>query len=229
MAFAGAAAEAETGAKWSLKDASGKLVLIPDAFDLLPELEVKALENNTASLHFKTAGGTLVEILCTEAVIFNDATGIIRLSDDGAITLGRTEFLQCKTKLNNVLSPPCEPRTTLYKGRIRTLTATGLMALFQTKDTFIEIKAESLDKEGKSIFAHIQLGEECSVGEEVLVVGSLYLKDANNFAEERSERLVLEASGSNLKVLGQPAVITGSARLWLVGAHAVLPWGGLPA
>jgi hypothetical protein len=232
MAIATSAAQAEPGATWVIKTAepNSQLLNIPGANDLLPLVGVKSIENNTASLLFTTGGGTKVEILCTSVELVED----VKLGASGKLTLGRAIFHGCLTKLNGSLSKPCEPFSepggVKKPGLVESLKAEGLIVLHLTGvGTNVEPLVKITPDEG-NVFAHIKLGEECSIGEEVLVAGSLFIKDCNNeFTVEKVEHLIQQHSLTSLTALGQPATIDGTALVALEGAHEGLKWAGLPS
>jgi hypothetical protein len=234
MAFATSAAQAEViknakgeitaEANWMVKGTNVTKVL-------LPEVQVKELEGKTASLLFTTGGGTKVEILCTSAVLAEN----VKLTLTGSLSLGKATFHNCLTKLNGSLSKPCEPFTgegaSLKKGLVESLKATGLIILHNGEGLV------KLTPDDGSVFAHLKLGEECSIGEEVLVTGALTVKDCvvveakctNKLTTESVTHLIVEGPLSSLLALGQPATIDGSAIVELVGAHSTMSWSGLPA
>jgi hypothetical protein len=216
MAFATSAANAEKGAKWNYIDAKG--VLQEFTSGLTPEVQLKEIENEKATLHFKTAGGTEVDISCKKGTLVG-----AKLVPEGALSKGKVKFTGCFTELNKKASPPCEPKTGATKGEVITLDGLGLIILHNGTPLLL-IKPET-----GTALAHIELGEECSIGTEVLVIGELVLKDCNGlFTKEEVEHLVIEGPLTSLTALGQPATIVGSAWAKLVGAHEGLKWAGLP-
>ena len=241
MAFASSAAQAETGAHWNVIEASGKLVQIPGTNDLLPQLEIKEIENNTATLEFKTIGGTLVKILCKTAKF--DEGGLMQAN--GGISLGRIHFDKCIVELNSKLATGCQAHSPgQANGLILTEKGEGLIVLDKLPngevDEFVKIVPDKTV--GSLTFAKIEMGEECSIGELVEVKAKadgegLWIKDCGpepnkSFLEEKVEHLIEESSTLHgLLALGQPAVIEGSAwvRLSVTGVHNGLKWGGTPA
>jgi hypothetical protein len=228
MAFAGsgvAQAAGEAGANWGYINGTGELKFFSSSLEAKPVFE---LENKTATLAFKTGGGTAVKILCT-ALEFDEG-GL--LGPEGLVLLGRLHFTGCVTLLNGTLSKPCEP---VYKGTnkglILTLKGEGLILLHVLgngeKDRVVLLKPDP----PSTTFADIELGPECSIGEEVPVSGELVLWDAGgnaSFIEHKVTHLITEFPGLKLlKALGQPAVIEGSANVTLGGAHLGFKWAGL--
>ena len=170
MAFGAAGAQAEVGAHWNVIEASGKLVQIPGANDLLPQMEVKEIENNTGELLFTTAAGTKVALLCTTVKF--DEGGLLQAN--GGISLGRVLFTGCITKLNGVTSAACKPKSGgAPSGSILTEKFKGLIVLDKlvavTLTTYVKITPE--DDKGKTskLFLKMELGEECAIGEFVNV------------------------------------------------------------
>jgi hypothetical protein len=232
MAFASSAAQAEVGAHWNIIKANGELLKIELGSTLLPKLEIKEIESNTAELLFTTKGGTKVAILCT-AAHFDEAGGGLLIAH-GGLSLGRILFLGCITKLNGTLSSACKPKTTgKALGEILTEKGTGLIVLNGTEEN-VKITPDS----GK-LFAKLEMGLECSIGEIVNVETKeagqgLWIKDCGgnaSFLEEKVEHLIEESGTKGLIALGQPATIDGSAwvRLDVGTEHKGLKWGGTPA
>jgi hypothetical protein len=217
--FSTGIAQTETGASWALKTSGGTLIKIPGPTDLLPTVQVQELEFGVGALHFTTGGGTLVEIVCTSAELLEN----MKLVASGGVSLGKARFAGCKTYLNGVLNPLCKPFTGASSGVIESLKATGLIIL-HSGSPLVRITPDT-----GNVFAHILLGEECPIGEEILVSGSLTLEDAGNLATESSTRLMLEGPLSSLTALGQPAELVALVVFRLTGAHSGLAWGGLAA
>jgi hypothetical protein len=214
MAFATSAAQAEVGAKWQVKGA--------DVGSLAPQLVIEKLENETASLFFKTAGGVEVEILC-KAASFDEGGKLIA---NGTISLGRILFTSCVTLLNKVLSTKCKPKTAgKALGEILSEKATGLIVL-DVGNNLVKLTPDVGTK-----FAEIELGETCAIGEAVPVTGELFIKDckgnASFIAEEKTH--LIEEGLTKLLALGQPAKLIGSAVLALGGVHVGALWSGKPA
>jgi hypothetical protein len=231
MAFATSAAHAEKGSTWVIINAKGELLNIPGATDLLPQLEIKEIENNTATLSWTTGAGTKVKILCT-AANFDEGGKLIA---EGGLSLGRILFKGCVTLLNGVISPPCKPKGGgAPVGEILTNKGKGLIVLDLLTggavDTLVLIKPD----EGTA-FSTLALGEECAIGESITISGELWIKDCKgetSFKTEAVEHLIEEAlHGLTVSPGAQPAVIEGSAlvRLANPGEHAGLKWAGLPS
>jgi hypothetical protein len=240
MAFASSAAQAETGAHWNIIKANSELVQVNETNKLFAQVEIREIENNTATLLFTTKAGTKVGILCTTAKF--DEGGLLQAS--GGVSLGRMLFTGCIVFLNGVRVEACEAHTTgKAKGEILTLKIKGLIVLDVVGGVTQDYVKFTPD-EGNA-FAHIELGVECAIGELVLVEAKsagegFWIKDCGkvsgtgaceesnkSFLEEKPEHLITE-SLHGLIALGQPATIDGSAFVRLSGEHALLQWGGTP-
>jgi hypothetical protein len=222
MAFAASAAQAEPGALWIVNGTP-----IAKTSTLLPQLKIKEIEKESASLSFKTAGGTSVLILCTTAEF--DEGG--QLSKEGIVDLGRLEFTGCVTLLNEVAAPKCIPHTPgKAAGHILTEKAKGLIVLDKLASGEVDDFVLFIPDEGKK-FAVIELGETCAIGETVNVEGELWIKDCLGNASFLKEAVthLIEESLNGLTALGQPAKIIGSAVVELTGEkHKGLTWSGKP-
>jgi hypothetical protein len=237
MAFIASAAQAEATSHWNV---AKKSVTGAEEF----QLEIKELEGGTANLAFTTKSGTKVKILCTVAK-FDEGGKLIK---EGGLSLGRILFTNCVTLLNGALSPPCKPKTTgKALGEILSERGKGLITLDEVggvKQDYVKIVPE--DKEGKAstLFAPIEMGEECAIGTLVKVEAKsagegLWIKDCGKinaetnaceesnagFTTEKPTHLIRE-SLEGLIALGQPAKIEGSAVVQLTGG--LTNWSGTP-
>jgi len=185
---------------------------------LLPELQVKEVENNTISLLFTTLGGTKVEILCTQMLWPGAKLGI-----EGKVDLFKMIFHGCITKLNGTISKNCEPFTGASKGLLETLGLTGLIVLHEGVG-LLRITPED------GVFTHILFGELCAIAEELLERGVLFLKDCqNSFAVEQVDHLFEQGPLTAMTIGNIPSTLDGSFVLRLGGVHLGLKWSGLPA
>src|SRR6187399_733876 len=172
MAFSASAAQAEVGAKWLFAEKEPNSGLIP-----FLEAEVGLETDTTAVLHTKIAG---VSVLYLCPII--EALNVI-LKANGSIGEGASiDFLNCVTHLNGVLSKVCEP----VGGVIKTNKGHGLIILHKlasgTVDDLLKILPDDVingkgEKVKSETFATIEMGEECSIGTKVPVIGSATLKD----------------------------------------------------
>jgi hypothetical protein len=185
--------------------------------DLLPELTGE-LENKTGSLLFTTKGGTAVKIECKAG---KPEGG--KLKEGGKSTEGTVKFSECETWLNGVLTANCEPISGTEKGVVKTKKGLVLVALHETETTAL------VEPETGTTLLEIELGAKCAIGEVVPVTGELILVDCNKeFTIHKKVHLVQEhATLHELKALGQPATLDGSALIRLAGTHESLEWAGL--
>jgi hypothetical protein len=223
MAFATSAAQAEVGANWRVKGVN--------VTSLLPEVKITEIEELLGNpldtskhgvLGLTTKGGTKVEFLCKSLTVPG-----VKLGADGLVDLGKVTFHECETFLNGTLSIPCLPKTQSgVNDLIETLDGHGLMVL-HNGEPLVLFKPDK-----GTVLAHILLGEECSIGTEVLVEGKLTLKDSGGkagFEKESLEHLIEPGPLTELKALGVNATLKGSAKVALAGAHNGLLWSGKPA
>jgi hypothetical protein len=235
MAFVASAAQAEFNAHWNIIKANGELLKIESGSTLLPQLEIKELENNTLTLLFTTKSGTKVAILCTAAKF--DEGG--KLVANGGISEGRILFTGCSVSLNGAAAPGCQAHSTgKAKGEILTERAVGLIVLDKLENGEVDDFIKIVPAVGTT-FAKIEMGEECAIGTLVKIEAKsagegLWLKDCGlepnkSFLEEKVEHLI-EGSLQGLIALGVPTTTDGSAivRLANPGEHGGLKWGGTP-
>jgi hypothetical protein len=210
MAFA-ASAQAEAGANWRVKGVNVNGTL-------LPELQIKEIENKTASLLLTTKGGTKFELLCTTAALSG-----AKLTTSGSITQSTVEFSNCTVKLNGEVSAPCKPGN--GTGIVKTNPVKGLLVLVSAGVPVVSFKPVSGE-----VLTVIELGVKCSIAESIEVKGVLNLKDCQSATStELTDHLIEEGPGTTLTALGVKATLDGSALVHLVGAHAGLTWSGVPA
>jgi hypothetical protein len=224
MAFVTSAAQAEKGASWKVNGAT--------VTSLLPELAVVEIEKLLGNpldetkhgvLGLTTKGGTKVEFLCTSLTL-----PAIKLGPEGSVDLGKVIFHGCITKLNGVTSGPCLPHSGATNDLIETLNGVGLIIL-HNGTPLTRIVPDPVPDPTNKVLAHIQLGEECAIGTEVLVTGQLTLKDSGSFTTEAVEHLIEPGPLTELFALGVNATLNGSAKVKLTGAHNGLKWSGVPA
>ncbi len=229
MAFA-ASAQAEVGSNFLILEANGTLrtgAVLHAAVD-------GALESNMGSLLTKIAGVS-VEFLCTGAKLVG-----ITLQANGTTSSGDVKFTGCTTKLNGVVSPPCEPKDKEGGvGVILTKKGHGLIVLHTleggAKDELVLISPDEVEGKVSEIFATIELGAECSIGTKVNVIGPhLLLKDCEgHFLIHQAIHLVEEGPLTELwtisKTAEHKATLDGSATIFLTGIHEGLKWAGDPA
>ena len=212
MAFA-ASAQAEATSVWLVNGVAVNATL-------LPEVQVKEVENKTASLLFTTKGGTKVEILCTAMSLSNT-----KLKTTGSSTEGVATFTGCLMKLNGTTSANCKPKA-----------GGGASGTIITKKTLLLLLLASpgvpvvrIVPEAGTEFVNMELGELCSIGENVPIAGNLNVKDCKgSIGSSLVNHLLEEGPGTNITALSQPATFDGSVVWALVGVHSGLPWSGIP-
>jgi hypothetical protein len=214
------AAQAETGAGWGYFNTSGQLKLFDEG--LVPQLQVKSVENKTGILLF-SFGGTPAGVLCTSTSIIEGG----KLISNGTISLGRVSFSECLMTINGKVSP-CIPTSGGKLGVIQSKKVTGLLVLRElpskTIDPVVVIKPDT-----GTVLAEIEFGEECALSP-FPITGELVLRDCQNeLTFHKVEHLFEMDPTSKLNFGAQPAAIDGSAQISLAGAHLGLKWAGLPA
>ncbi len=212
IAFA-ASAQAEPTANWRVNGANVNSTLLPQA-------QIKEVENKTGSLLFTTKSGVKVEILCTTIKLSG-----AKLKTTGSTTEGVAQFEGCLTKLNGTVSANCKPKTsTEPSGTIRTNNFLGLLLLQSAGVPVVQLKPET-----GTVWVTIELGELCAIGEFEPVEGVFNAQDCKGAtATELVDHLMEQGPGTTLTVLGQPATIDGSALVALTGAtHTGLKWSGV--
>lgn len=205
-------ASAEESAQWLV----GKAKVTAS---LSPQLKM-SLEGNDETLLSKVLG-IKIEKLCTAAELLE-----AKLAPEGKITSGaKIKLSGCQIKLNGTLSKACEPHTGEMKGVIVTNGLKGLLVLHEGAGIF-QLKPAS----GET-FMTFEMGEECAVGEKIMVGGTLTLKDAA-LTTEAVEHLVIEGPLTNLWFISNTpehkVVADGGVLFALAGEHAGLAWSGLP-
>jgi hypothetical protein len=222
MAFGTTAAQAEVGAKWLFAQKGGS-----ELFAFL-EASIGAEAETTQVLHSKIAG---VAVLweCKKLATVNT-----KLTANGSISKGKIKYSECHTFLNGVLSIPCLPIAGgTQPDVIETLDLHGLIVLHElasgVKDDIVKILPVSGE-----VFAHIEMGDNCAIGENVLVLGSATLKDCENLALTHFVKHLVEVGPLTelwtiSKTAEHIATVLGSAWTFLTGAHEGFKWSGDPA
>lgn len=213
-------AQAEPGSAWDyINPTTGSKEVFSKTLEANPiiEFEIKV------SLLFTIGGGTKVTITCTGAEF--DEGG--QLTAEGSILLGRLKAKGCTTLLNGTVSKPCEPHNGAEKGIILTEKSTGLIVLKELEG-FVKDPTVVLKPDTGTVLAKIQLGEECSIGEEIAVEGQLVLWDCKKSFSIYAITHLWEAFSLNLLHIGPITVsLSGSFSIKLGGAHANYQWAGL--
>lgn len=183
MMFTAAGVQAETGARWLV------LKTLGGGGGVMSETELNAggvtleLQTDTATvLHTKIAG-IAVLFECQKVQMLK---GVLKA--EGKVATGmQVKFGECITKLNGATSSACKPFVGVESGGIITTRLHGLIELVTlevvgTKDDGLKVLPDNVvNKEGKEVasetLANIEMGEECSIGEKVPVIGKVTLKD----------------------------------------------------
>jgi hypothetical protein len=234
MAIGGASlAQAEPGAYWGYLNASNELLKFGPALEPVLGFEIEELNDP------KDPGKHLVlltEILKQKvAILCGELLSDLKLKAEGLV-LGLLTFHKCIFKINGVTSPACEPVFSGSKGLIKTLELDGLILLHKLepsgeKHDVVEFKPDV----GSNAIAHIKVGEECALGEDILLNGSFALWDCQKeFLVHKVVHLWEEFAPLNkLWVISNTAehktTIDGSVNVFLTGVHAGLKWAGTPA
>jgi hypothetical protein len=223
VALSSSAVHAEKGANWMV---NGNNI----TGELLPTVSIASVVSEDMALLTEIAK-TKVRLLCKGAEFLG-----ARLEAEGKVGgkagSNTTKFTGCEMYLNGVVSKACEPRS---EGKFGTFTSTplkGLLVLHElaggAKDTLIRFEPVA-----GTVFATVQLGEECSIGSTCAISGVSTVKDSEGkFGVELVNHLVEQGPLSELwvgtKTAEHMAVVDGSASLRLTGAHEGLKWSALP-
>jgi len=185
--------------------------------------ELSAKAEKTLTLSTKIAG-VATEFSCT-GISLDSAL----LEAEGKAT-GKALFSGCVGKLNGVTSPACEPRKAgTEKGVIASNALKGQLLLHEGTTTLLKVSAVS----GET-FGTIETSEECSIGETVPVIGSLYLKDAGGEFELEKATHPLEVGPLTElwvynKTAEHKATVGGKVAVSLTGGSLGSLWSGLGA
>jgi hypothetical protein len=156
-----------------------------------------------------------VEVQCTGLVLEKFA-----LQEAGLVSSGKARLSGCTTKLNGKKQVACEPHNGTEKGVIVTNTL-SIAVTPHASGSVIKVEGPS------SVLAIVALSEECLVGEEIPLIGTLSLKDTG-FEKEAGTHLVSNGPLTELwlvsKTAEHSATVGGSATISLSGAHAGMPW-----
>jgi hypothetical protein len=161
------------------------------------ELEKKT-KLNVLTLLSEVASGS-IWITCSEV-----ESSSLFFKGEGVAT-GAIEFNNCNTYLNGKISTPCRPQEPIFANSVLTI------VLHEGKP-YVKVTGAT-----GGVFTQIVFTEECAVGEEFEVTGSIWLEDANGkFSVEELTHLVQEAKGATKSLGGlfygsHSAVIDGSA------------------
>jgi hypothetical protein len=224
MALSASAAQAEeTGGSWTFMNGA-KLETLPNNQTIGGEIE-----SGTDGTYLTHIGGNLVEFLCTSFTV-NEGLLIT-----GGTALGKLTFHGCTTKINGATQAKCEPNAGgVHPGLIETLKLKGTLLLHKssdgTKDKIFIIEPDT----GSNALAHLELGELCSLGENILFGGKFAAIDCKGEAEKHLEKHLLTEFTplTHLWVISDTvehaARIDGRAFEFLTGAtNGGKPWATL--
>ncbi len=191
-----------------------------------PRWPLSSTEEVTAALPVEVAGkaekaGTLSIANQTFSVSCEKLAPETAHLEEKGTGSGRLVFGSCKTLIKGVVSKPCEPFNGTEKGVAK---SEALKAQLVSHEGATLVRLEA--KTGETL-VKIHLGEECAVGEEIIVKGAFDAKESNGELEVLKEsHLFEEGPLSALKVGANAATVSGSASLSLAGAHAGRWWSG---
>lgn len=210
-------AQAETGACWGYLEGAS-LKCFSASLEAKPEV---ALENATIIL---LIANFPAEFLCTKVLIIGT------LGPDGRILPFIVIGHGCiaLTHVGLMPIPTCTPNDPVEgKGSIRTEKLEGLITLHSGQPTVVVKPTVG------TTLAKIFLGEECSVGEEIIVGGKFVFQDSGGktaFEEHKLTHLIQEFTSLQLMKVGvNKATLLGTANATLASPHNALKWGGKAA
>ncbi len=199
-------------AKWRVNGAT------VDSSGLIPETEAD-LTFAQGSLLFTTTGGTHVEIRCTALGL----SFFANLEKEGRISSStKAQFTGCTVFLNGEKSAACEAHSPGQgKGVIQTTSLKGSLGLNLGEDVI------TIQPTFGTTVATVELGAKCSVGESILIQGTLRAEDTSVETEAVTHQFK-QNFFSSLTALGKPATLDGSVSVYLIFSHGGLKWSGLP-
>jgi hypothetical protein len=226
-------AQAEPGAYWGYLNAKNELVKFGPTLEPVLGFEIEELKD------LKDPGKHLVlltEILKQKvAILCGELLSDLKLKAEGLV-LGLLTFHKCIFKINGVTAPACEPKFGGSKGLIKTLELDGLIELHELKPSGEKHDIVVFEPDiGSNAIAHIELGEECALGEEILLNGELAFQDCQKeFLVHKvvhlwEEFVPLTKLWVISNTLEHKTTIDGSVNVFLTGEHLGLKWAGTPA
>jgi hypothetical protein len=238
MAFGAAGAQAEVGAKWLILPSVGG---VKTGAELHASVNLKTdvpgvLHSEILKIKVLFLCSTIEAInaklqeegIIGETVVTNETT---KLKEGRG---SKVKFSGCKTDLNGVESPACIPTDPVGGvGTIITKFGHALLKLHEGND--ITKILPDTGKEFAAIKTGPAVGNECPIGTNVPVIGSLALKDCENLAlTHLIEHLVeqftpLTQLWTISETVEHQATLLGSAWAFLTGEHVNLKWSGDPA
>ncbi len=176
-------------------------------------------------------GGNEVKFTCK-----NGELKEVELEKEGKLKEGGSvRFTECTTAINGTTQGACEPKNGAEKGVIVTNKGKGRLGEHSTGEGVTVIESVVKEKiEGKEVlvFGHVKMSEECSIGEDVPIIGSkLGVVDSSGMSG-----LLTEAKSHNIKegplteiwaiseTAEHKAKLTGEGKIELVSGET---WSGL--
>jgi hypothetical protein len=206
-------AQANASGQWLVLDQNEG---VHDAASLLAAIAGE-IEGEEASLLSKVLGIS-VKKLCTAATLVG-----FHLEKEGKLTNGgKVVFTGCSLDLNGSANESCAPHSA--GAPIGTVETSSLKGLLAGSNIRIE------PSEGTT-FVNVNMGEECPIGENIPVRGTIVFKDCEDALEvHQVEHLIEEDVSTELWVLNNTPehkmTIDGSALGFLEGEHEGLEWSG---
>jgi hypothetical protein len=242
MAFGTAGAQAEVGAIWKILTAGGVLKTGAEL-----HASVNLRKDTTGVLHSKILGIEVL-FLCEKIEAINaklQEEGIIGstvVTNASGLKEGRgskVKFSECVTDLNGVATPKCIPTDPEGgAGTIITKLGHALLKLHELKPSGVKDDIVKILPDEGETFATIKtgpaVGNECPIGQNVPVIGSLALKDCQGEGRTHLVEHLVEAFTpltelwTISKTEEHKASLLGSAWAFLTGEHLNLKWGGTP-
>ncbi len=129
-------------------------------------------------------GGNEVKFTCIKGTLKE-----VEIEKEGKIKEGGSErFTECTTAINGTTQKACEPNNNgTEKGVIVSNKVKGRLTEHSTGEAVVLLESTVKEKiEGKEVpvFGHVKMGEECSIGEDIPIIGSkIGVVDAKGMGE----------------------------------------------
>lgn len=212
-------AQAEAGAKWRVAGSEISQVLLPG---LTADVKPTGPTGKKHIVVLTKIGGVPIEILCPAA----KTVGVHLVWPPKF--LGKLKFSSCTVSLGGKESAVCVPNEGFEKGTIETKALKGEILLHTGGVGLVSVEPET----GETL-ASFTLGEECSLPEEIPIIGKIFLKESGGeLGTEKIEHDFEEGPLTEMWAISKTAEhkATADAKLTfsLSGAHAGMKWSGLP-
>jgi len=230
---------AEAGSQWLVLTSGGA---IKTTNELPVSVTGKIGAGSKEALLTKIAG-VKVEKSCTTVETIG-----LKLEGESSIAAGaKLKFTGCKMFLNGVESKACVPHTSgAPAGTLETTKLRGDLGLHfllnakgekikdeKTGEVILHGPIQLIPEVGET-YMTLELGEECSIGEKVPIIGTFYAHDVGNksgIETHQVEHVIEEGPGTAVWVISKTeehkVILDGSAALTLSGAHIGLKWSGM--